>query len=80
MPRFPLILPLLGVACSALAAGAPVCRNNIAALDTEFQAAVKSNDAAAIDRLLPRDYILVSAAGEVAGKADLLNEARDRKY
>jgi ketosteroid isomerase-like protein len=69
-----------GISSAALAAGAPTCRNNVAALDTEFQAAVKANNAAAVDRLLPSDYILVSATGRVETKADLVNEARLRKY
>ena len=75
-----LILPLLGISCTALAAGTVTCGNNVAALDTEFQAAVKRNDTAAIDRMLPSDYILVSPTGTVETKADLLNEARARTY
>jgi ketosteroid isomerase-like protein len=74
------ILPLLGFACTAVAAGTGTCRNNVAALDVEFQAAVQRNDAATIDRLLPRDYILVSDDGAVETKSDLLNEARAKTY
>lgn len=48
----------------------------VAALDTEFQAATKANDAAAIDRLLPADYLLVGSSGKTFTKADLLEEAR----
>ena len=80
MSRLLLILPLLWASCAALAAGAPTCRNNVAELDTQFQAAVKRNDAATVDRLLPNDYILVSATGQVATKADLVNEARQNEY
>jgi ketosteroid isomerase-like protein len=80
MSRLLLILPLLGISCSALAAGTGTCANNVAALDTAFQAAVKRNDTAAIDRLLPSDYILVSPTGAVETKADLVNEARARTY
>ena len=75
MSRLLLILPLLWASCAALAADAPTCRNNVAELDTEFQAAVKRNDAATVDRLLPNDYILVSATGQVATKADLVNRS-----
>jgi ketosteroid isomerase-like protein len=75
-----LILPLLGISCSALAAGTTTCPNNVAALDIEFQAAVARNDSATIDRLLPNDYILVSDTGQVETKADLLNEARAKTY
>ena len=48
----------------------------VGALDTQFQAATKANDAATIDRLLPADYILVTSTGKTFTKADLLEEAR----
>lgn len=80
MSRLLLVLSMVGISSTALAAGAPACRNDVAALDTEFQAAVKRNDVAAVDRLLPSDYILVSATGDVQTKADLVNEARQKKY
>lgn len=80
MSRLLLVLSMVGISSTALAAGAPVCRNDVAALDTEFQAAVKRNDVASVDRLLPSDYILVSATGDVQTKADLVNEARKKRY
>jgi hypothetical protein len=49
---------------------------NIAALDTQDQAAVKKNDTAAMDRILADDFILVTGAGKTYTKADLLDEAR----
>ena len=51
----------------------------VAALDTEYQAAVKANDAAAMDRILADDFILVTGRGTTFTKADLLKEARDKK-
>src|SRR5215510_8112205 len=48
----------------------------VAALDTEYQSAVKRNDAAAMDRILADDFILVSSSGKVHDKAELLREAR----
>jgi ketosteroid isomerase-like protein len=51
----------------------------VAALDTEYQAAVKRNDAAAMDRILSDDFILVTGRGKVFTKTDLLNEARSQK-
>ncbi|HEY3204497.1 MAG TPA: nuclear transport factor 2 family protein [Thermoanaerobaculia bacterium] len=51
----------------------------IAALDTQYQAAVARNDAAAMDRLLAEDFALVTGKGKVFTKADLLNEARSRR-
>jgi len=48
----------------------------VAALDTEYQAAVKRNDAATMDRILAEDFVLVTGRGKTYGKADLLAEAR----
>ena len=48
----------------------------IAALDTQYQAAVKTNDAATMDRILADDFILVTGSGKTYTKADLLKEAR----
>ena len=55
------------------------CENNVAALDTEFQAATGRKDAAVIDRMLPDDYILITSKGQVETKAGLLADARDPK-
>jgi len=51
-------------------------RKVVAALDTEYQAAVKRNDAATIDRILADDFVLVTASGKTYTKTDLLNDAR----
>jgi len=51
-------------------------RRAIAALDTEYQAAVKRNDVAAMDRILADDFMLVTGRGKAYTKADLLEEAR----
>ena len=48
----------------------------LAALDTEYQAAVKTNDAATMERLLADDFALVTGSGKTYNKADLLSEAR----
>jgi ketosteroid isomerase-like protein len=48
----------------------------VAALDTEYQAAVKNNDAATMDRILADDFVLVTGKGKTFTKADLLNAAR----
>jgi ketosteroid isomerase-like protein len=52
----------------------------IAALDTEYQAAVKKNDASTIQRLLADDFALVTGSGKTYTKADLLDEARSGRY
>jgi ketosteroid isomerase-like protein len=51
----------------------------VAALDTQYQAAVKANDAATMDRILADDFVLVTGRGRSFGKADLLGEARSGK-
>jgi ketosteroid isomerase-like protein len=51
-------------------------RAAVAALDTEYQAAVSRNDAATMDRILAHDFVLVLGNGTVHDKAELLAEAR----
>ena len=48
----------------------------VAELDTEYQAAVKNNDAATMDRILADDFVLVTGRGKTFTKADLLRDAR----
>ena len=50
----------------------------VAALDTEYQAAVKNNDAATMDRILADDFILVTGRGNVYNKTDLLDTAKNK--
>ncbi len=52
---------------------------SVAALDTEYQAAVKANDAVTMDRILADDFILVTGRGSVFTKEDLLNSARNQE-
>ena len=51
----------------------------VAALDIEYQAAVKQNDAATMDRILADDFVLVTGLGKTYTKADLLDEARSKR-
>ena len=51
-------------------------QKDVAALDTQYQAAVKANDASTMDRILADDFILVEGDGSVHSKADLLKESR----
>ena len=55
-------------------------RKAVAALDTEYQAAVKINDAAGMDRLLADNFALVTGSGKTYARADLLNEARSGRF
>lgn len=50
----------------------------VAALDTQYQAAVKINDAATMDRILADDFILVTGKGVTYNKADLLKAAGEK--
>ena len=51
----------------------------VAALDTKYQAAVKSNDAATMNQILADDFVLVNGRGKVSSKADLLESARKKE-
>jgi ketosteroid isomerase-like protein len=51
----------------------------VAALDTKYQAAVKSNDAATMDQILADDFVLVNGRGKVSSKADLNESARKKE-
>jgi ketosteroid isomerase-like protein len=53
-------------------------RRILAELDIAYQAAVKVNDAATMDRILHDDFVLVLGDGTVHTKADLLRSARTR--
>ena len=50
----------------------------VARLDTEFQAAVKSNDAETMARILHPDMLLVLGDGRVNTRAEQLEEARNK--
>jgi ketosteroid isomerase-like protein len=51
----------------------------VADLDVKYQAAVKANDADAMDRILADDFVLVGGEGTVSTKAELLSEARSKR-
>ena len=53
-------------------------QKTVAALDSQYQEAVKNNDAATMDRILADDFVLVTGRGQSFTKADLLKEARRR--
>lgn len=52
----------------------------VAALDTQYQAAVATNDAAAMARILADDFTLVTGRGQAYAKAELLASARTKEY
>jgi ketosteroid isomerase-like protein len=53
-------------------------RKAVAALDTEFQAAVKRNDVATIERILHADMVLVLGDGRTFTRADIVKSAREK--
>jgi ketosteroid isomerase-like protein len=50
----------------------------VAALDTEYQAAVEHNDWQTMDRILHPDFTLVLGNGKVYSRAELIESARDK--
>jgi len=53
-------------------------RGAVAALDTEFQAAVKNNNADVMARILHKDMVLILGDGSVGSRDDQLREARGK--
>ena len=51
----------------------------VGALDTVFRAALKANDIAIMDQILADDFVFVSDRGASLTKADLINEAREKR-
>ncbi|MCX7356642.1 MAG: nuclear transport factor 2 family protein [Alphaproteobacteria bacterium] len=55
-------------------------RATVAALDTEYQAAVERNDAEGMARILHPNMILVIGRGDVFTREDILQSARDEEF
>ena len=75
-----LALVAAGVALGSsvpLRADAASDRTAVADLDTAYQAAVKANDAATMDKILHDDFSLVTGTGKVFDKKALLDSARN---
>lgn len=49
----------------------------VAALDTQYQAAVKVNDYATMEKVLGKNFVLVIGTGRVYTRADLIGGARN---
>jgi ketosteroid isomerase-like protein len=71
-----LTLAMLGMIAANSAGASADDRKTVAALDTQYQAAVKNNDTATMDRILADDFVLVTGSGKSYSKGDLLAEAR----
>jgi uncharacterized protein DUF4440 len=76
-PTLIFVLGILGaIALNQASASAADDEKTAAALDIQYQAAVKKNDADTMNRILADDFILVTGSGKTYTKADLLQEAR----
>ena len=67
---------VLATIVQSVSASATDDRKTVAALDAEYQAAVKRNDAGTMARILADDFVLVTGSGKTYTKADMLEEAR----
>ena len=54
-------------------------RQTVAALDTEYQAAVKRNDAGTMAKILDERFVLVLGSGKSYSRAELLDSAKSGK-
>ncbi|GIL40314.1 nuclear transport factor 2 family protein [Roseiterribacter gracilis] len=70
----------LGLAISFLAVAVAATPTDdarlVAQLDRDYQAAVRDNDIATINRILADDFVLVTGRGQTFNKKDILDEAR----
>jgi hypothetical protein len=74
----------LGLLTSTLLALSGNCvaedaRQVVAELDTQFQSAVKINDASTMQKILHEEMVLVLGNGKVETCAEILKEARERQ-
>jgi ketosteroid isomerase-like protein len=70
---------LMAIAPTSRAGSSADDEKAVAALDTEYQAAVKANDVATMDRILADDFVLVTGLGKIYTKRDLLEQARGKR-
>jgi ketosteroid isomerase-like protein len=71
-------LALSAVALTALPPSPAEDEKTVAEIDRRYQAAVKANDAATMEKILADDFVLITGRGKTFSKADLLKEARDK--
>lgn len=66
------------VNAASAAASAEEDKKAVAALDIRYQAAVKANDAATMNRIFHEDFTLVTGKGVVSNKADWIKRAENK--
>ena len=72
------ILTAALIATTLTATSARDDRTVVAELDTAYQAAVKNNDAAAMDKILHEQFVLVLGDGRTVSRKEILDEARSK--
>jgi len=70
---------LVAVATIPAVADSAADEKTVAAIDTEYQAAVKINDVTTMDRILADDFVVVLGTGQIFTKSDLLDMARTKR-
>ena len=70
-------LAMLGGA--AASADSTADQSTVAALDAEYQLAVRNNDADTMARILSDDFVLIVGTGQTYTRSDLLNKARTKE-
>ena len=75
-PWFDLVFRRASRTGSNLAVDNTEDQSTVAALDTQYQEAVKNNDIATMGKILADDFTLVTSSGKVYTKIQLLEEAR----
>ena len=75
----PCLFPaLLALVATPLAASAADDSKIVADLDTQYQLAVKNNDAATMDPILADDFVLITGRGKTFTRADLMQSTKDK--
>lgn len=74
-----LLVGALAMLASVAASADSSDQDAVAALDAEYQAAVKINDADTMNRILADGFVVVTGSGRIYTKADLLDMARTKR-
>jgi ketosteroid isomerase-like protein len=70
----------LGIVARTGAASPADDAKAVADLDTQYQKAVKENDAATMSRILLDDFVLVVGNGSTFNKSNLLEDAKSKRF
>ena len=74
------ILAIAALGGVAAQAASSTDRDAVAALDRDYQEAVKRNDAKTMDRIMHPDFLLVLGDGRRIGREELLDDARCARF